>query len=79
VRAWLMPIEYPGGLIDKLNESGLCGTHPSEVLELLELIVPSEPLWGSAGLVSCLESIRSAGEEHSKSEEFQRLIKVANK
>ena len=79
VRAWLRPIKYPGGLIDKLNESVLCGSHPSEVLELLELIVPSEPLWESAGLEICLESIRSAGEEHSKSDEFQRLIKVAKK
>ncbi|WP_339108736.1 anti-phage defense-associated sirtuin Dsr1 [Thioclava sp. GXIMD4216] len=56
VQDWLMPIEFPNYLLQKLDEEGICRRFPEEALNLLSRIIngrsySSEKLW------DCLEAI----------------------
>lgn len=69
---WLRPIEHPYYVINRLNESGLCGRFPVHALQLLAAIVMDQP-WGVPELGQCLDLIVQAKPELAHDLAYQHL------
>lgn len=76
LRYWLVPIEYPGHLIDRLADSGLCVRFPEKALLFLSLITPEEAtFWVPAKFKQCLDSMIEGKDQLMND---QRYIRLAN-
>lgn len=75
---WLCPIEHPHYILQRLNESGLCGRFPDEALRLLGAIIDSQP-WISRELEQCLKEISQALPELERDHRYQRLMEHARR
>ena len=75
LRAWLKlePPAYPGHLVLRLHEAGLCCKFPKEALDFLSLVIVDQTRWPPSDLGDCLEAIRSASPRLEDDRQFKRL------
>ena len=75
LRAWLKlePPAYPGHLVLRLHEAGLCCKFPKEALDFLSLVIVDQTHWPPSDLGDCLEAIRSASPRLEDDRQFKRL------
>ncbi|MEP2830724.1 anti-phage defense-associated sirtuin Dsr1 [Parvibaculum sp.] len=73
LHGWLLPIEYPGYVLDLLSEAGLCTKYPQDAVAFLDLIVSGEQVWVSDELRKCLVEIKSAWWQSEEDQRFRRL------
>ena len=72
LRHWLQPPRYPGDLIDRLRESGICGKFSEDALAFLDLIVGEKSLWGT-DLKECLRQIQATESGLTDDPRFKKL------
>jgi hypothetical protein len=77
VRHWLMPVDFPYGLIHRLRESGLCERHPSAALRFLRMVVGDNCRLLGRELRACLDEICEAEPALVQDEGVERLGRLA--
>ncbi len=72
LKHWLQPLHYPGHLMRRLNDSGLCSQFPEPALDFLHRVTSDTPPWGE-DLGKCLNQIRSTKPELEDHQQFRKL------
>lgn len=72
----LVPLENPGKIAHKLNNSGLCLRYPVEALEFLSVTTESIT-WSADDLAKCLEPIGEAAPDLEQDHRYKRLSDMA--
>ncbi|EOV0937745.1 anti-phage defense-associated sirtuin Dsr1 [Pseudomonas aeruginosa] len=78
VQDWLRPIEHPHYVVHRLQESGLCGRYPVEVLRLLNVIIDDQP-WTTREVGQCLEAIVQATPGLAQDAQYRRLLEYSRR
>ena len=73
---WLLPIEHPHYVVNKLHESGLCMRFPDAALRMLDAILKDQQ-WPPSELGQCLDVIAQAAPNLNKDYRHQRLVEYA--
>jgi hypothetical protein len=75
---WLLPVEHPHYIVDRLYESGLCARFPDVALRLLDAILDDQP-WAPEELGQCLEAIAQAAPALRQDPQYQRLVEFGRR
>ena len=75
---WLLPVEHPHYIVDRLHESGLCARFPDVALRLLNAILDDQP-WAPEELGQCLEAIAQAAPALRQDPRHQRLVEFGRR
>jgi hypothetical protein len=70
---WLLPMEDPGYIVHRLDESGLCARFPDVALRLLDAILTDQP-WAPEELGRCLEAIAQAAPALREDFRYKKLV-----
>ncbi len=78
VADWLLPVEHPHYLVNRLFESGLCTQFPFDALQLLDRLI-EEQSFPPLDLGRSLEQIVLADPKLSRNARFQRLSEYSRR
>jgi hypothetical protein len=73
LQRWLVPLGQPDYIMHRLQESGLCGRFPKEVLSFLDLIVPAHPEFLTDYAQKCLNAIAESNPKLKTTVAYKRL------
>jgi hypothetical protein len=79
LKNWLQPIQDWSSCVHKLDKSGLCKSHPEDVLTLLDKIIGEEYSHIFDGLKNCLKQIADAKPELAQDRRYKRLVDFLKK